>query len=242
MTLNEFEEKDFHLKGTSHILHLPLRLLLILFISALNLASTIPFIYKWQESGELISTTSASANIPGILAQNLITSAFSILIFIIFLLILKHRFADEMYLKVKGKIPFITVLALVVILMAFTIYCLISKQDKITVLYNLFYYVFFIAFFEEFIFRDVFPFLLKDEKSVIRYLVPGIMFGIVHLFNYSGWQNLSAEYIIQFFTTKFLGLVVSSFVFQFMKEKSGTIWIPVLVHAIMDYSCILKLN
>ena len=215
---------------------------LILLITALNLASTIPFIYKWKESGELISTTSASANIPGILAQNLITSAFSILIFIIFLLILKHRFADEMYFKIKGKIPVVMFLSLVVILMAFTIFCLITKQDKITVFYNLFYYVFFIAFFEEFIFRDVFPFLLKDEKTVIRYLVPGIMFGIVHLFNYSGWQNFSAEYIIRFFTTKFLGLVVSSFVFQFMKEKSGTIWIPVLMHAIMDYSCILKLN
>ena len=213
---------------------------LILLITALNLASTIPFIYKWQESGELISTTSASANIPGILTQNLITSAFSILIFIIFLVILKHRFADEMYFKIKGKIPVVMVLSLVVILMSFTILCLITKQDKITVFYNLFYYVFFIAFFEEFIFRDVFPFLLKDEKTVIRYLVPGIMFGIVHLFNYSGWQNLSAEYIIQFFTTKFLGLVFSSFIFQFIKEKSGTICIPVLMHAIMDYSIILK--
>ena len=190
MTLNEFEEKDFHLKGTSHILHLPLRLLLILFISTLNLASTIPFIYKWQESGVLISTRSASTNIPGILVQNIITSAFSVLLFIIFLVILKRRFANEMYLKVKGKIPFITVLALVVILMAFTIYCLITKQDKITVLYNLFYYVFFIAFFEEFIFRDVFPFLLKDEKTVIRYLVPGIMFGIVHLSQFSSFLKL----------------------------------------------------
>ena len=29
-------------------------------------------------------------------------------------------------------------------------------------------------------------------------------------------------------------------VFQLLKEKSGTIWIPILLHALMDFSYVLK--
>jgi len=145
-------------------------------------------------------------------------------------------------LKIKGKISLVVVVTLVAILLGFMIFCLITKQDKITVLYNLFYYVFFIAFFEEFIFRDLFPFLLKNEKTLIRYLIPGIMFGLIHVFNYSGWQSITAYQVIKFITSQMLGYIAFSCVMQFLKEKSGTIWIPVLVHTIMDYSGILKLN
>ena len=226
----------------SHKLPLFARLLVILLITVLHVASSIPLIYRWKESGTLIPSTAASTNIPGIFVQNLITSAFTILLFIIFLVILKTRFADEMYLKIKGKISLVVVLTLVAILLGFMIFCLITKQDKITVLYNLFYYAFFIAFFEGFIFRDVFPFLLKEEKTVLRYLVPAIMFGLIHIFNNSGWQSITAYQVVKFITSQMLGYIAFSCVMQFLKEKSGTIWIPVLVHTIMDYSGILKLN
>ena len=226
----------------SHKLPLFARLLVILLITVLHVASSIPLIYRWKESGTLIPSTAASTNIPGIFVQNLITSAFTILLFIIFLVILKTRFADEMYLKIKGKISLVVVVTLVAILLGFMIFCLITKHDKITVLYNLFYYAFFIAFFEEFIFRDVFPFLLKEEKTVLRYLVPAIMFGLIHIFNNSGWQSITAYQVIKFITSQMLGYIAFSCLVQFLKEKSGTIWIPVLVHTIMDYSGILKLN
>ncbi len=226
----------------SHKLPLFARLLVILLITVLHVACSIPLIYRWKESGVLIPSTAASTNIPGIFVQNLITSAFAILLFIIFLVILKRRFADEMYLKINGKISVITIFVLVTILLGFMIFCLITKQDKITVLYNLFYYAFFIAFFEEFIFRDVFPFLLKEEKTVLRYLVPAIMFGLIHIFNNSGWQSITAYQVIKFITSQMLGYIAFSCLVQFLKEKSGTILIPVLVHSIMDYSGILKLN
>ena len=238
--------KKYHIEKNTvqETLIIPLfaRLLVILLITVLHVACSIPLIYRWKESGTLIPSTAASTNISGIFVQNLITSAFTILLFIIFLVILKNRFADEMYLKIKGKISLVVVATLVVILLRFMIFCLITKQDKITVLYNLFYYVFFIAFFEEFIFRDLFPFLLKNEKTLIRYLIPGIMFGLIHVFNYSGWQSITAYQVIKFITSQMLGYIAFSCVMQFLKEKSGTIWIPVLVHTIMDYSGILKLN
>ena len=226
----------------SRKLPLFVRLLLIALITVIDVLTTIPLLYRWKESEVLVPTLSASSNIPGILVQNLITSAFAIILFIIFLVILKNRFADEMYLKIKGKISLVVVVTLVTILLGFMIFCLITKQDKITVLYNLFYYAFFIAFFEEFIFRDVFPFLLKEEKTVLRYLVPAIMFGLIHIFNNSGWQSITAYQVIKFITSQMLGYIAFSCIMQSLKEKSGTIWIPVLVHAIMDYSGIFKLK
>ncbi len=229
-------------KRTSRKLPLFSRLLLILLITVAEIACVVPLTYKWKEAGVLISTLSASTNIPGIFVQNLITSTFSILLFIFFLVILKRSFADEMYFKIKGKISVIVVLALATILLGITIYCLFSKHDKITVLYNLFYYVFFIAFFEEFIFRDLFPFLFKNEKTLIRYLIPGIMFGLIHVFNYSGWQSITTNQVVQFITSQMLGYIAFSCVVQFLKEKSGTIWIPVLVHAIMDNTVVFTLN
>lgn len=36
-----------------------------------------------------------------------------------------------------------------------------------------------------------------------------------------------------------LGLILTGCIFQYLKEKSGTIWIPVLVHAILDYMVVL---
>ncbi|MCR4713056.1 MAG: CPBP family intramembrane metalloprotease [Treponemataceae bacterium] len=229
-------------KRTSRKLPLFSRLLLILLVTVLDAACSIPLIYWWKESGVLVPSTAASVNLLGIFVQNLVTSAFPILVLIVFLVILKRSFADEMYFKIKGKISVIVVLALAAILLGITIYCLFSKHDKITVLYNLFYYVFFIAFFEEFIFRDLFPFLLKNEKTLIRYLIPGIMFGLIHVFNYLGWQSITTNQVVQFITSQMLGYIAFSCVVQFLKEKSGTIWIPVLVHAIMDYSVVFKLK
>ncbi len=35
------------------------------------------------------------------------------------------------------------------------------------------------------------------------------------------------------------GLTVSGCLFQLLKEKSGTLWLPVLLHAFLDYSVVL---
>jgi len=34
------------------------------------------------------------------------------------------------------------------------------------------------------------------------------------------------------------GLVAMGCLFQYLKEKSGSLWIPVLVHAVLDYTAV----
>ncbi|MCR5323134.1 MAG: CPBP family intramembrane metalloprotease [Lachnospiraceae bacterium] len=162
------------------------RILLIILIFAADIVGAVFQIYRWKENGTLISSTHASVDLPGILFQNLMISIVPILIFVIFFLALKKSFADEMYLRVKGKWQWIGVIAMLLCLTGILIYHLITQKDRITAVYLLFYYVVVIAFSEEFVCRGTCGYLLKNEKILIRFIVPNLLFALTHIFNYSG--------------------------------------------------------
>ena len=92
---------------------------------------------------------------------------------------------------------------------------------------------------EELLVRGICVYLLKDENNYIRYLVPNILFAAMHLFSYTNWGKITLVYVFSFITSQMLGLILTGCIFQYLKEKSGTIWIPVLVHAILDYMVVL---
>ena len=147
-------------------LALPVRIVIIFLICTADILTSAYFIYTWKQNGTVISVRNASDNIPGIFCQSLAVSMVAILVILIFFIILRKKFVSEMYLKISEKKQKITVLILTVILLAVTVFCLIIKADKITVLYNLLYYTVFIALEEELLVRGVCVYLLKDEKSL----------------------------------------------------------------------------
>ncbi len=126
-----------------------------------------------------------------------------------------------MYLKLKGKYQRITVAVLITILIAMTAYCMIQQANKIRIVLNLPYYLMFIAFLEEFVFRDVITYLLKNEKAIIRYVVPNLMFSMIHILVYSGWEPITADHLLHFVTRSLLGLLIRSCIYLFIKEKTG---------------------
>ena len=221
-------------------LSLPVRIIIIFLICTADILTAAYFIYTWKQNGTVISVRNASDNIPGIFRQSLIVSMAAILVILIFFIILRKNFVSEMYLKISEKKQKITVFILTAILLAVTVFCLITKADKITILYNLLYYTVFIALEEELLVRGVCVYLLKDESNYIRYLVPNILFAAMHLFSYTNWGKITLVYVFSFITSQMLGLVLTGCIFQYLKEKSGTIWIPVLVHAILDYMVVLN--
>ena len=175
----------------------------------------------------------ASVNIPGIFVQNLIVEAVPILLFFLFLFRLGKNFQTEMYLKITGKMQKCTVGILGGILLALALWCLVTKADKVTVLYNLLYYTVFIAFAEEFVVRGICVYLVRGEEPYIRYLAPNLLFAVMHLFSYANWGAITVPYVISFVSSELLGLLTMGCIFQFLKEKSGTLWTAVLVHAIL---------
>lgn len=220
-------------------LALPVRIIIIFLICTADILVAAYFIYTWKQNGTVVVVRNASDNILGIFRQSLVVSMVAIIVILIFFMILRKKFISEMYLKISGKKQKTTVLILTAILGAVTVFCLITKADKITILYNLLYYTVFIAMEEELLVRGICVYLLKDENNYIRYLVPNILFAAMHLFSYTNWGKITLVYVFSFITSQMLGLILTGCIFQYLKEKSGTIWIPVLVHAILDYMVVL---
>jgi len=210
------------------------RIMIVTLICLADILYSVSLIYKWKQIGILIPSTKASSNIPGILLQDLLISVVGIVIFLCSLVLLGKDFADEMYLKVKKWWQKTIVGGLGIILIGVTVFVAINRTDWITAVHNLFYYVFIIAFAEEFVFRDVSTYLLKDERTAVRYLVPNLVFAACHVFNYSGYGTLTATYILHFIRHDLVVLLFVGCFFQWLKEKSGTLWIPVLIHAIWN--------
>ena len=146
-------------------LALPARIIIIFLICTADILVAAYFIYTWKQNGTVVVVRNASDNIFGIFRQSLVVSMVAIIVILIFFMILRKKFISEMYLKISGKKQKTTVLILTAILGAVTVFCLITKADKITILYNLLYYTVFIAMEEELLVRGICVYLLKDENN-----------------------------------------------------------------------------
>lgn len=185
--------------------------------------------------GELYSVRQASTCFWPLLRQNLLTSLFPIVLLAGCALWLKKDFPDAMGLSVKGKKQGLTVGILASALGVMTIAVMAAGGDRAEILYSLFYYTVLVAFQEEFIFRGLCGCLLKDQDRKLRYLVPSLLFALIHILAYNDFGALTGGYVLSFLLSDVLGLFVMGCAFQFLKEKTGTLWVPILIHAICDF-------
>ncbi len=209
-------------------------------ICAAEFLITAFYLYPKARSGELLSARHAAENLPGILMQSAAVFLFPAVLLILSAFYFRKDSAQQMYLALKGKWQRITALILVSAILLLTGYCLIVKEDKISVLFSLLYYFLFIAFAEEFVCRDVCTWFLKDFSWPARYLIPNICFALLHVFSALNWGEITGAGLLHFLTAEALGFVAAGCLFQLLKEKSGTLWLPVLVHALLDYSVVLS--
>lgn len=198
-------------------------------------------LYRRIQNGEVISVRLSSEQPMAFLLQCLLEFLFPAVLLILFALMLKRDFFSSMYMTLKGKWQRITAGILMAAILGFTIYGLAVKPDKVSILLSLFYYLVIIAFAEEFVIRDACTYFLRDASWPLRYLLPNFFFALPHVFNYAGWGTINGGVLINFlFNGILLGYVLSGCLLQLLKEKSGSIWLPVLLHCLMDYSVILK--
>ena len=99
------------------------------------------------------------------------------------------------------------------------------------------YYLVFISFFEEFLYRGLVPTLMDRSSfpSWIRAVIPALVYGI-----YQSALPL-AQYGLSLGTlTSILPDIIWSTIFHFalmgMKKWTGAMWLPIIVHAIIDLS------
>lgn len=214
------------------------RVFLIVGICFFDITFSALYIFNQKNNNTLLSVKNASENLIGTMVQNIITELFPIFLFLLMMFLLKRNFTKELYLNIRSKRQVNIVMLLAAILISMTIIFLVIKEDKVTIIYNLLYYVFFVAFAEEFVIRGVSVYVIKDFSTIYRYFIPNFLFAFMHIFSYSNWNSLTLTYVIHFTTSDLLGLIASGCMLQFLKEKTGTLWIPILLHAIMDYSIV----
>ena len=217
-----------------------LGVLAVLGIGALEFLCTF-LLYRGVQSGSVISVRLATAQPMAFLLQCLRECLLPAALLILFAIVLKKDFASALYFRLRGKWQRTVAAILTTVIIGFTLYGLITKQDKASILVSLLYYLVVVAFSEEFVIRDACTWFLRDNSWPLRYLLPNAIFALLHLFLYAEWGEIGGEVLIRFFTTgTFLGYVLMGCLFQLFKEKSGSIWLPVLLHGLMDYSVILK--
>ncbi len=174
------------------------------------------------------------------LLQCLLEFVFPAVLLILFALVLKRDYLSSLYMTLKGKWQRITSAVLIAAILGLTVYGLAAKTDRVSILLSLFYYLVIVAFAEEFVIRDACTYFLRNASWPLRYLLPNIFFALPHLFNYAGWGEISGGMLLSFLLNGVLGYAAFGCLLQFFKEKSGSIWLPVLLHCLMDYSVILK--
>ena len=216
------------------------RILLAVGICAADLLLGAGYLYWRKEQGILYSVRNASSCFPGILWQSVFCSLFPFALLLIAAFRLKKALPARMYFTLKGTWQRMTALLLCIAILGITVYCLAAKGDPGTILFNLLYYLLFISFTEEFVVRSVCADLLHTASWPIRYLVPNASFALMHVFSYAQFGTITGSYLVRFLTSDFLGLVFGGCMFQLLKEKSGTIWIPILLHGLMDYTDVLS--
>lgn len=109
-------------------------------------------------------------------------------------------------------------------------------QENITFImrYNFIKYLFFIALGEEIIFRGIMYNVIKQVSSRNATLISGACFGLMHVLSIY-WYGGSTSAILMWVVSELVGGILAGGYFIFLYEISGTIFLPVLIHAILDY-------
>lgn len=102
--------------------------------------------------------------------------------------------------------------------------------------YNLFFFFLIIGFAEEFIFRGFVYNILKDNSRALAIIISGSFWGIGHAVLPSITKNKDIVEILLSIPSLIVIGIIFGFYFIYLLEKSRTLWIPILVHAILDYS------
>lgn len=217
------------------------RILSVIFLSCIEMSIIAKFIYTSNHYNIVPNFENLAVQLLATILYNIIIISPRIIIFIILYLYLKQDFKTEMMLQIKNeskKFVFIVggIYSFIIIFSLFT------NSDKISVLWNAFYYLFIIALPEELFFRGVCPYLLKNCNKYSIYFVPNIMFAFSHIFAISGFGTITLNTIYVFFTFYFLQYILFGVLVQWLKMKTRTLWTSILFHAILDFFILFSMN
>lgn len=163
--------------------------------------------------------------------------------FVIILVILKKRGQkiNTIGFRKKGILSSI-IIGTVLFLLFLRVY-LASDNINISLLYNILFYVFFIGFHEEIVFRGfIWPRLVKAYGKLYGTLISGLIFGALHLPIDIVWKNVSvfdAVVLGKVSNVSILGGVVGALIYSYIYTRNNNILLPSIVHGILNLCSVL---
>lgn len=146
------------------------------------------------------------------------------------LIIINRKHISDFKLSYKGIKEIIPLLLVMIMLF------ILHNDFTITGFYKFFFYLLIVAFGEEFIYRGFLYNRLKGNSEMMAIVISGILWGIPHAILPSVLNNAYIGRFLLSMNNEVIGGIVMGWYFIYLQEKSETLWIPILVHAILDYS------
>lgn len=192
--------------------------------------------YKYlYVNGGILSVSAASQYPVKFMLQAVIVNAPILVILFMAVITLGKRALESFDLKVPKKSAQIIVSVLGVLYVASLVRQLIVHDDNIAVLLKWIYYLVFVAFLEEFEFRALIPAFLKERfNKYVEWLLPNVLFACSHLL-IPMIQGKSVSELFLILLNSISGYVLLGIFWEWCKRKSGSLWVGVLIHAIMDF-------
>lgn len=210
---------------------------LVFFIAGLDLLGGPLLLYCFRQHGAaLFPANQFTAHPAEVLRQIFMLSLCFFLIFAAFWRKLKKNFWKEMGLKIQNSFQRDCAAILILLLILAGALGIRRSEDPVQVIFSLLYYVFAIGFTEEFLFRGACDWLLKCFPWQVRYLLPSFLFGMIHIVAYGGFEPVTWRLVLEFMTAQLPGLMGSGCCLQLVRDRTGTLWVPVLLHGLMDFS------
>lgn len=125
----------------------------------------------------------------------------------------------------------ITVLTIIMI-----IFFVLHNDFTIGGFYKFFFYLIVVSFGEEFLFRGFVYNRLIIESKAAAIILSGLLWGITHAIIPSIQSNKDVIQMLFAMRNEVFGGILSGWYFIYLQEKSKTLWFPVLIHALLDYS------
>lgn len=186
------------------------------------------FITKFEiNNGLLINLKSVnSTNI----LQKLRLDALAMLLFPLIIILIDKNSIIKNNLKIKDR--FICSILFIILILEF----ILHKDFSLTGVYKIFFYLVIVAFCEEFIFRGYLYTKLKILGNWHAIIISGIFFGIGHAILPGLLLKDSLLTILISSLSYIGGGIVGSLFFIYLKEKSESLIVPILIHALLDYN------
>lgn len=193
--------------------------------------------YRWLfQHGELIAVKELHlGDIPEALVQHVVVNVPILCMTGIAALVWKGQFPEVFGWKMGDKKKRSGVLIVGGIFILLLIAALMKEANTpVNLLYQWLYYFLFIALAEEAEFRGLLPVLM--EKSGFPewcvWVIPGVLFGLMHTLIPAVKGTLTIVVVF----SNIGGFLVSHCLFYALRKGTGSLWIPVLVHAALDFT------